>query len=342
MFLTLKKERNIFSRLYRYRPKLKQTPRENFIREAFVLVLSCDENMLKRFIKKYMKFEMLGKLNIDSHVSYKDAFFDIVIDDNEEFYIIIECKMGAEISPQKDSKDDNDDQIDKYANFLTTMNFKNKGILYISQKEPIKREYPSIVFNSIRWKGVKDFLEKEKLEDNISDFLRIQFIEFLTSHNVDRTIKDGKLLWKCKICDNCETRGMGIRAHKEKHCRELSYIILNENEKLIKEFEQTLKPHKLAIEKTVNEIKTLNKIEMRNYEDSLKIIEILNKNILPEFWLYTLAEKIKFIFSNKAYYKFYMEIEDKLNKIGIKSITSPRLADCSYENILKYKEQYLK
>ncbi len=337
MFFALKKRRNIFSRLYRYRPKSAHTSRENFLRECFVLLLSSDERMLKKFLEKYLKFKISGELIIDSDEPYKNAFFDIFITDNKNFYTIIECKMGAEISPKKELKNGKEDQIEKYANLLKEMNFKKKGILYISQREPIKRRYNSIVFESIRWNDVKNFLEKEKLKNKISDFLRTQFIEFLTSHRVDRTIQDGRQLWKCEICGR-ETRGMGIRSHKGKHLKEFAHIIRNENDKIIEEFERNLKPYKLKIEGVINEAKTFKKIEIPTYEDSINIFEILKKKIPSKLWLY-LTEQIKCIFSNNAYYKFYGEVGNKVQKLGINSLNYPSLIECSYENILKYKNK---
>ena len=243
IFCTLKKEKNIFSRLYRYRPKSAHESRENFLREGFVILLSSDEYLLKRFLNNYLKLEVPRNLVLDSDVHYQDVSFDVCITDNANFYTIIECKLGSEIPLKRRVGKDNEDQIDKYARLLRGIPLKNKGILYISRREPIKREYGSIVFNSIRWKDVKEFLEREKLSSEISDFLRTQFIEFLISHKVDGTVgENGRLIWKCEICGK-EARGEGIYSHQQKHCRDFSYVIAKENEKMINAFKLSLEPY---------------------------------------------------------------------------------------------------
>jgi hypothetical protein len=335
MFSALKEERNIFSRLYRYRPKPTHTPRENFITESFVLTLSSDEKLVISFLKVFMNIEMPEMFIIDSQVRCEDATFDIVVTYNKESYIIIECKMGAEIFTKKETKDDNKDQINRYANILKTMGFKNKGILYISQREPLKRAYDGILFNSLRWKDVRDFLSTWKSQTNIAEFLRIQFIDFLTSCRVDRTVKDGRMLWKCDIC-GLETRGEGIRSHKQRHCKEQSFIIDNENKKRIAVFNTLIEPYKPAIEKVLNSIKSM-KIEMKNYAESIKVMDSLRNALPPELWVYT-AKRLKFAFSNKAHYQFCEEIERKVRDMNVSSIEYPSLLHHSYENILIYKD----
>lgn len=330
----LKDNKNLFIRLYKYRPHKHHTPQENFVTESFSISLSIDRELLSKFSKTYLYEDLPDEFYIDTQVRYQDSIFDIVLSDDKTFYYIIECKMNASFAQHPD--DDTKDQLDKYAEILAELKFQHKGMIVITVRNPPVKQYENLKYAALRWVDIRDFFKSFPSESSLADTLRMQFVELLEFLKVDRTMKNNRLLWKCDIC-GLETNGQGILSHKNKHCREYSYIIKNENQKRQEDFLEKIKPYNKEIENVLLEVSNLRKIEMKNFNESDRVIEILDDCGLPKkYWLYV-VNKLGFWFSNKAFQKFQGKVKNELG--DIQPELEPTYMMNTYENLLLFKDK---
>ena len=330
----LAKDRNLFVRLYKYRPHRLHTPQENFVTESFAINLSIDRKLLSEFFKTYIKEDLPDGLHIDTQVQYENGIFDIVFTNDKNFYYVAECKMNADFSAHPEDKAKN--QLDKYAEKIEKLEANNKGIIAITLRNPPTREYQHLKYVALRWVDIKNFFGAFSSDDPVAEVLRTQFVELLGFLKVDRTLLNNRLLWKCDFC-GLETTGQGIFSHKKKHCGEYAYIIQGENQRRREEFLKKIKPYEVDIENILVEVRKLEKVEMRNYSDCELVFKLLKNSNLPKsFWLF-IIDKLGFGFSNKAFQKFQTEVKMRLR--DVQSVREPEYIPNTYENLLLFKER---
>ncbi|MEK6287335.1 MAG: hypothetical protein AABO57_16460 [Acidobacteriota bacterium] len=328
----LAKDRNLFVRLYKYRPDRLHTPQENFVTECFAINLSIDRKLLSEFFKRYLREDLPDGLHIDTQVKYENGIFDIVFTNDKDFYYVAECKMNAGFSqhPEDEAKD----QLDKYAEKIQTLGADNKGIFIITVRNPPAREYQHLKYVALRWIDIKTFFEAFSSDNPVAEILRRQFVELLGFLKVDRTLRNNRLLWKCDFC-GLETIGQGIFSHQKRHCGEYAHIIQDENQNRREEFLKRIKPYEVDIESILVEVRKLEKVEVRNYGDREWVFELLKNSNLPEsLWLFVIG-KLGFGFSNKAFQKFQTEVKMRLSDVQFER--EPEYISNTYENLLLFK-----
>lgn len=324
---------NLFIRLYKYRPHPHHTPKENFVTESLAMLLSSDEKLLSQFFLNCLNKVVPDDVMVNTQVRFNQSIFDVVFTNNRNFYYVVECKMDASFVEGKNTESRS--QLEKYKRDLEGMEFEQKGIIVISLRNPPVKHYEGINYFPLRWIDIKNFLEFQHSNSIFAEALRKQFVELLDFLKVDRTSKDNRLLWKCEIC-GLETRGQGIYSHREKHCKQYSFLFENENLRRKQEFLRKLEPHQVSINDLITIVCGFTKIEMRNFSEHEKVIFILRNSSLPkEFWLY-FASKLHFCFSNKAFCKFLDKLRELLKDID--SVVEPSYVMNTYENLLLYKD----
>ena len=326
-----------FLRLYKYRPKPKHTPKENFVTEAFALCLYYNDKITRLFLKEFLNIETTGKITLDTQVPYKDAIFDLTISDTSIYHVSIECKMGAKISKQINS---DLDQLDRYINHLKEYREGSKHLLLIDVgKVEENKNNPDVFYKAIRWNEVKLFFESQKTESEIGELFRLSFIDLLRHLKVDRKLINGKLAWRCELCE-AETIGQGIYSHRRKHERDTNYrkVIDEINSKMMTSFEKEIFPYLEIIREMREKINAFEKIEKNNFVDRLKITTMMEEKLPKTVWVHFINQ-IQYCFSNKAFLDYTNEISLKLKTENIKILVSPLLINHSYENLVKYRTQ---
>ena len=86
-------------RLYKYRPTIKNTPKENFLTEAFALRLFYNSAILKLFLKHFCGVDATTNFIVETQVrtQNKKLVFDLILTDNKSCPVFIECKFGTGI-----------------------------------------------------------------------------------------------------------------------------------------------------------------------------------------------------------------------------------------------------
>lgn len=327
----LRRDRNLFIRLYRNRPHGHVTPKENFVTESFAINLAIDKRLLQEFFQTYLQENLPDGLYIDTQVKHGDSIFDIVFANDKDFYWIVECKMTAPF-PQN-IRESPSGQLDRYAEILEKIEAKNKGMIAITLRNPPTKEYLNVNFIALRWMDVRDFFRDFSSDNPVAESLRVQFVELLEFLKVDRTLYNGRLLWRCDIC-GLEMAGQGISSHQEKHCREYSYVVDNENKKKRDEFLSGISPYEKNIDYVLQRAREFSKIEMNNYSDSEQVFRVLESSGLPQnLWLYVI-KRLGFCFSNKAFVKFQKEAEERLKNVVSKE--EPHYIRNDYRKLLLY------
>lgn len=327
---------NLFVRLYRHRPHQHHTPKENFVTEAFAILLTSDKALLLEFFLNCLNKTIPDDVAIATQVRFKESIFDIVFTNNRNFYYIVECKMDAFFVKEKSIEPRS--QLEKYERDLRSMEFEQKGIIVISLRNPPAKSYTDIEYFPLRWVDVRDSLNSQSSSNIFTESLRKQFIELLNFLKVDRTLKNNKLLWRCEIC-GLETRGQGIYSHKEKHCKQYSFLFDEKNFRIKQEFLRKLEPQQMEIDELVDLVRGFNKIEMKKFSECERVILALENSTLPrDFWLY-FASKISFCFSNKAYYKFLDKLRVLLKDVDL--LIEPSYIMRTYENLLLHKDKFV-
>lgn len=184
-------EKNLFSRLFTYRPRENRLPEEDFFTEAFVGVMEREPDLLRELFKELTGNEVIDVM-ISSQVSYSSAGKrdrpDIQIigkDKNEERHIIlIESKLRSTEGPE---------QLNGYAKLLSEGGEASKTLVYITQfgdevKEPCLTN--DVKFTQKRWYEIYQFL-KEK--DNTGPFVK-ELLNFMEELNMTFDIKLSDLI----------------------------------------------------------------------------------------------------------------------------------------------------
>jgi len=320
-----------FLRLYKYRPKQKSTPKENFVTEAFALCLYYNNNITNNFLKCFLDIDCVSEVKIETQKPNQNSIFDMTITDDLSFSVIIECKMGAPIRKLTEG-----DQLDKYREHIKEIKTEKRCLLFIDLHEPPTKEYTEILYKCLRWKEVIDFLLKQKGDSWNGELMRESFIELLLHLKADRKLHNGKLGWKCDYCPDFEAIGQGIFSHKKKHERgeRVNFDIINKQYK--DEFEKSLQPFLESLQIAESQVKMLGKVEMSNFYKTENIIKILELILPKKVWLYfvdSLAAGNRDFFSAKAYTKFRTQIINMLNQDKTDYLEKPNYLQPCYENI---------
>jgi hypothetical protein len=322
-----------FLRLYKYRPKKNNTPKENFVTESLALLLFYNPDITKLFLNEFLDVTTEGEIKIDTQVSHnKDSIFDLTLTDTLNFHLLVECKMGAGIGK---NSDESYDQLDKYIGHLKAFPINNKYLLLIDIGDLAIKEDLDITYKAARWNDIKVFLENQSGKTDIGELLRLSFIDLLKHLKVDRKLINGKLSWKCELCES-EMIGQGIYSHQKKHERESQYkkLIDDENNLARTEFNKTISPHLEAMKDIKEKLKNIRKIEKPNYVDAKEITKLIEQHLPKSIWIYFINQ-IPNCFSKKAFSDYLNDIIKQLHSDKEKYIEEPHYLNTSYENIIK-------
>lgn len=330
--MKLQKDFSPFLRLYKYRPTIKNTPRENFVTESFALCLFYNSEITKLFLKEFLNITTDNEITIDTQVVYKDSIFDLTLTDTLIFHVSVECKMGAGVGKQADRTSD---QLDRYISHLKEFQIKNKNLLLVDIGNLTIKDTTDVNYKATRWNDIKIFLEKQTGKTEIGELLRVSFLDLLSHLKVDRKLINGRLSWKCDLCGS-EMIGQGIYSHRKKHERELKYrsLIDDKNNNAKNEFDKLIAPYQDRFKSMKERIKNIGKIEKNNFSDAQEVTKILEEYLPKNIWIYFINQ-IKYCFSNKAYLDYRSDIIRKLNSENENYIEEPQYLSSTYENIVR-------
>lgn len=116
---------NVFIRLYAHRPQSHRTPRENFVTEAFAIVLSIQRKVLDGFFLLLGEEDIPSDLRVDTQVPVDGSCFDITVSNGNDFYFPIECKLEAGFGGAGDKRSG---QLHRYAEEIRRSPARRKGL----------------------------------------------------------------------------------------------------------------------------------------------------------------------------------------------------------------------
>jgi hypothetical protein len=319
---------NVFIRLYRHRPQRRVTPTENFVTEAFAIVLSLQRPILEALFQRLGEHGVPSDVRVETQVPEGDSRFDMTISNERDFYFVVECKLGAEFAK---SADETPDQLSRYAAAVSRSPALRKGVITLTARTPPAHEGPDVRLLTAHWADVLSVCEAQPHGDDVASVLTRQFVDLLRFVKADRgRHPNGRLLWRCDLCGR-ETSGQGIRSHRDKHRREYEHLIDEENQALRNEFVRTLAPHAEAIEEVLEKSKLVGRIEMSSYRKCADLLALFEEARLPrKLWPYV-ANRISGGFSNRAREAFLNEVAQL---VGVDALAEPRYSPATYENVV--------
>jgi hypothetical protein len=134
-------------RLYQHRPQRHHTPTENYVTEAFAVILSTDRELLEAFFRQVAQEHVPDKVCIDTQVAWEKGVFDILVT-GEDFYYAIESKFSAPFATGTDGQ--SGDQLERYAAELARRPESRKGIISVTLRNPPAIKLPVSLFTT-RW-----------------------------------------------------------------------------------------------------------------------------------------------------------------------------------------------
>jgi hypothetical protein len=325
---------NLFIWLYRHRPQRHSTPKENFVTEAFAIVLSMQRKLLSDFFHRFGEEDIPNDVQVETQVLTNGSCFDITVSNNKDFFFLIECKLDAGFGS---TEEDESDQLWRYAEEVRCSSARRKGLITLTARTPPDRDFGDIRLLTARWTDVLKLCDAQPIGmQDMAVALTSQFAELLRFLKVDRGVhSNGRRFWRCDLC-SLETSGQGIYSHKEKHCREYAYLIDRDNERLRDDFKKKLKPYLQSVAIFNQSTRSIKKIEMTNYSDSSKVIALLEQAEVPRnLWLHATSQ-LQCMFSNRAYTEFKSELA---TLAGVEQLTEPRYVSKTYETILAAVER---
>lgn len=124
---------NVFIRLYRHRPQRHVTPTENFVTEAFAIVLSLQRPILEALFQRLGEHGVPSDVRVETQVPEGDSCFDMTISNETDFYFVVECKLGAGFAK---SADEIPDQLSRYAAAVSRSPALRKGVITLTVRTP--------------------------------------------------------------------------------------------------------------------------------------------------------------------------------------------------------------
>jgi hypothetical protein len=331
---------NPLVRLYKYRPTINKSPRENYLNESFAICLLYNPSIVKAFLQNFVDIKNTEEHFISTQVKSKDGrtIFDLLITDNKSFFVVIESKLGARIGKSKTS---DLDQIDKYVVNIKEQKIQNKTLVLIEQRASSDKKVKDVPFKKYRWDEIKKFIDQQNGDSEIGEFIRQSFLELLIHLKVDRKLIGDRLAWRCELC-GFETIGQAIGSHKRKHERDKDSIAFfeNLNSKSRSVFESKIAAYEDCFKELKTNLNSIEKIEKSNFARRQDFTCLLLKHLPKESWLYFLNQ-VKDKFSNAAYIDYRKELENQLIHEKIELINEPTYIRATYTNILKYRYDIL-
>jgi hypothetical protein len=319
---------NVFIRLYRHRPQRHVTPTENFVTEAFAIVLSLQRPILEALFQRFGEHGVPSDVRVETQVPDGDSCFDMTISNETDFYFVVECKLGAGFGK---SADETPDQLSRYAAAVSRFPALRKGVITLTARTPPAHEGRDVRLLAGHWADVLSVCEAQPHGDDVASVLTRQFVELLRFVKADRgRHPNGRLLWRCDLCGR-ETSGQGIHSHRDKHCREYEHLIDEENQTLRNEFESKLAPYAEAIEDVLEKSKLVGRIEMSSYRKCAGLLALFEEARLPRKLWPHVAKRISLAFSNTAREAFLNEVA---RLVGVEALAEPRYLPATYENVV--------
>lgn len=115
---------SIFSKIYSYRERESQTPKENYLTEIFAHCLRTDKIFLQNFLKK-LRLSPDNATTIKTQVPYEFGRPDIEINiPSTKTCVLIECKIEHFERPN---------QLEDYKKILESKNLSKRHLVYLTK-----------------------------------------------------------------------------------------------------------------------------------------------------------------------------------------------------------------